>query len=55
MKCYERIQLFFTHKRCCEDFLCESVKEPVGIKNELFMRTIYFSDISISYSTMLLL
>lgn len=46
---------FFMYKCCCEDFFCESVKELVGIKNELFMRIIYFSDISISYLMMLLL
>lgn len=46
---------FFMYKCCCEDFFCESVKELVGIKNELFMRIIYFSEISISYLMMLLL
>lgn len=43
------------YKCICWDFFCESVKELVGIKNELFMRIIYFSEISISYLMMLLL
>lgn len=37
--CYKSMPLLHMHKQECWDFLQESVKEPIRIEHDLFMRT----------------